>query len=434
MFSRSTPAQDSSRENRTEPSCPGERPGRARGWLLALLLASIAGACQAYNMEAVDPQTIIAVETEGSYVRGQPPTLLIVQDRSGSMKYCFEQEATPGSDDECELRGGGVETGRRSRMAVARSVIEKTVTEYASEVWFGLVAYGVGGSCGLPEALVDPASDSAADVVAAYYSDLMEEPDGGTPTTEALREAYDRLVDEEGNLRFPDRENYVVLVTDGLMNCNADHPSTCVCAAENGCARFGGGDLIPYGEEGEVAAAVLCLDDAESVAQVERLREAGVRTFVIGLGEDFAGDQALSNQVLDRLAEAGGVPREGHPQKFYSAADESELESALASIIEQIAAPCTYRLDGPVCDGRLVSVSLRIDDELVETSCNESLDEETDWFFVERPDGGLDPRTITFSPPLCERLAAANTVSISIRGVENACPDEETSPACSLAD
>lgn len=401
---------------------------------LLLFLSSFVAACQAYNMEEVDPQTVVAVETEGTYVRGQPPTLLIVQDRSGSMKYCFEATSTPGSDDECELRGGGVEAGRRSRMVVARNVMEETVTEHAREVWFGLVAYGVGGACGLPEALVDPAADSASQVVDAYYGPLMEAPDGGTPTTEALREAYARLVDEEGTLRHPDRENYVVLVTDGLMNCNAGHASTCVCAIEKGCARFGGGELVPYGEEGELAAAEQCLDDADSLAEVERLREAGVRTFVIGLGEDFAGDQDLSNQVLDRLAEAGGVPREGHDQKFYSAADESELEAALSSIIEQIAAPCTYELDGPVCDGRLVSISLRIDGETVETSCNASLDQQADWFFVEGPGGALDPRTITFSPPLCERLAEADTVSISIRGVENACADESVTPACTLGE
>src|SRR5690606_7052853 len=106
--------------------------------------------------------------------------------------------------------------------------------------------------------------------------------------------------------------------------------------------------------------------------------------------EDFAGTDPLSTQVLDRLAEAGGVPREGHPQKFYSAADEAELEAALAAIIEQIAAPCTYELDGPVCDGRLVKIALRIDGERVETRCNPTLDQDADWFFVERPDGSLD--------------------------------------------
>jgi len=402
---------------------------------LPVLLSSAAVlACQAYNMEEVDPQTIVAVETEGTYVRGQPPTLLIIQDRSESMKYCFEPNPTPGSGHRCELPSGGEVEDRRSRMVVARSVIEKAVTDHADEVWFGLVAYGVGALCGPPEALVDPAADSAADVVAAYYGPLIEEPEGGTPTTEALREAYARLVDEEGNLRYPDRENYVVLVTDGLMNCNDSHDTTCVCPREAGCASAGGGPLIPYGETGEVLDPRQCLDDAASIAEVERLREAGVRTFVIGLGEDFAGTDPLSTQVLDRLAEAGGVPREGHPQKFYSAADEAELEAALAAIIEQIAAPCTYELDGPVCDGRLVKIALRIDGERVETRCNPTLDQDADWFFVERPDGSLDPRTITFSPPLCQRLADAETVSISIRGVENACPDEETQPACSLAE
>ncbi|HLV60872.1 MAG TPA: vWA domain-containing protein [Fredinandcohnia sp.] len=401
----------------------------------AVVLALV-GACQAYNMEEVDPQTIVALETEGTYVRAQPPTLLILQDRSASMRYCFEPTPTPGSGHGCRPLGGAPEDvvpDRRSRMVVARSVIEKTVRQHAQEVWFGLVAYGVGDPvCGSPEALVDPGPDSADGVIEAYYGQLMEEPEGGTPTTQALAAAYERLVDEEGKLRYPDRENYVVLVTDGLMNCNGDHEVECVCAVESGCAGVGG--QLAFGEEGELIVPIQCLDDAASLKEVERLRAAGVRTFVIGLGEVFTEEQTLSTLVLDRLAEAGGVPREDHAQKFYSAADEAELEAALAAIIERIAAPCVYELDGPVCDGRLVKIALRIDGERVETQCNAELDAEADWFFVRRQDGSLDPRTITFSPPLCQRLAEADTVSISIRGVENACPDETVEPACTLAD
>src|SRR5690606_8113361 len=96
-------------------------------------------------------------------------------------------------------------------------------------------------------------------------------------------------------------------------------------------------------------------------------------------------------------------------------------------------APCTYRLDGPVCDGRLVSVTLRIDGEQVQTSCSEALDGEADWFYVDGP-GGRSAQEITFSPPLCARMAEAETVEISIRGVENACPDETVEPACALAE
>src|SRR5690606_36935629 len=251
--------------------------------------------------------------------------------------------------------------------------------------------------------------DSGPEVIGAYYDQLMEEPEGGTPTTEALAAAYAQLVNEEGRLVYPDRENYVVLVTDGLMNCNGEHETLCVCAGESGCAAVGG--QVEYGEEGDLISPLQCLDDAASIREVERLREAGIRTFVIGLGENFSGDVAISSLVLDRLAEAGGVPREGHDPKFYSAADEAELESALTTIIEQIAAPCVYELDGPVCDGRLVKISLRIDGERVETSCNPELDAEADWFFVRRQDGSLDPRTITVAPPLCPRPAAAEPVS-----------------------
>jgi hypothetical protein len=403
----------------------------------AAALAAGAFACQAYNLEEVDPQTVVAVETFGTYTKGKPPTLLIVQDRSGSMEICFDPDPTPGSGERCQLADGTPASDRRSRMVVAREVMDHTVSTHQHEVWFGLVAYGVpqgASSCGPPVALADPGAGSGAQVAEAYRShELIVEPQGGTPTTEALREAYDRLVGADGKPLHGDRENYVVLVTDGLMNCNPGHAMPCLCSQEAGCPPLVGGTPIPFGEEGEFAIPELCLDDATSLAEVRRLRDAGIQTFVIGLGDTFTGGDQLSTQVLDELAEAGGMPRTGHPQKFYSAGDEAELAGALEDIIRQIAAPCTYRLDGPVCDGRLVKVALRIDDERVETSCNQALDGEADWFFVDGA-GGRSAQEISFSPALCAKMAAAETVEISIRGVENACPDETTEPACSLAE
>lgn len=403
-----------------------------RTGLLAVSALSLGiAACQAYNMEEVDPQTIVAVETYGTYNRAKAPALLVVQDRSGSMEACFDQSPFGGSTRGCRKGDDTTDTTRRSRMEVAQDVMARIVESNRDEVQFGLVMYGYDPakpktSCGPPNTVAVPSDASYQDVAEAYRSSpAMLEPAGGTPTTEALRRAYDLLVDpDSGKAKDPTRENYVVLVTDGLMNCNTSHTVPCTCASESDC-----GDL-KYGEVGEPRLSMECLDDGDAKAQVERLKASGIPTFVIGLGDVFGG-QSLATEVLDKLAIAGGVPQEG-AQKFYSAADPAQLQASLEAIIRQISAPCEYRLDGPVCDGRLVKVSLRIDGDLVETSCTPDPGEAT-WFFADKDGGGLDAQRIIFSPPLCKRLSEAEKVDISIRGVENACEDESQNPACSLA-
>ncbi|AKU91934.1 vWA domain-containing protein [Vulgatibacter incomptus] len=397
-------------------------------------------ACQAYNMEGVDPQTVIAVETYGKFEQTKAPTLLIVQDRSGSMKACFDPLNTPpgsvATSGGCELDDGSTDKNRRTRMEVAQQVMTKVVGRTRDEVRFGLIAYGVGASsCGDPIVLAEPASNGYQAVGAAYMeAPSLNKPAGGTPTTQALRMAYDRLVAEKASDVDPqtgepnDRKRYVVLVTDGLMNCNTQHTTPCVCASETGC--FAPGGTVPYGSTGTFAAEQ-CLDDSNSYDEIDRLHAAGFDTFVIGLGDVFGGQSVLATEVLDELAVRGGVPQEGGANKFYSAGDETQLQESLEKIISQISAPCEYDLDGPVCDGRLVKIALKINGEVVETSCNQTAGDAT-WFFADKPGGGLDEKRIVFSPSICARLSDAKGVEISIRGVENGCDAGAAGPACSL--
>lgn len=399
----------------------------------ALLFGIAAGgsaiACQSYNMEGVDPQTVVAVETSGNFTAAKPPALLIVQDRSGSMERCFGTGGDPG----LTCKDGSVTRPGASRMHVAQRVMANLVEAHKEDVLFGLTLYGVDGpgavpGCGIPEEVAPPGSASAAAVIDAYEGHpAIVAPQGGTPTTRALQAAYETLVDSAtGKVRMPERDNYVVLVTDGLMNCNVDHDPTCVCAREEGCPAESG--TVAFGEVGTLWDGLLCLDDEEAIAAVERLRSAGVRTFVIGLGEDIGGGASnVGIETLNALAVAGGVPREGASEKFYSAANEQQLEEAMNDIIGKIVVPCEYRLDGPVCDGRLLSVTLRVDGEEVQTSCGEGGTEQ--WHFASNEDGTLDPARIGFSSDLCARFAEAQSVQISIKGVETGCPPGGT-PSC----
>ena len=398
---------------------------------LALLGLAFAMGCQSYNMEGVEPQTVVAVETAGDFTVGKAPALLVVQDRSGSMMACFGTDS--GGGKQCDSDGrGGPDVAGESRMHVAQRVMTDVVNDHAGEVYFGLVLYGVNDPlCGEPETVASPGEgfDSVDKVTGAYASHpAIVSPLGGTPTTRALEEAFRTLVDDEGNLRDPSRENYVVLVTDGLMNCNENHPMPCVCSQETGCVKADGGDNAAYGESGIFVDPIYCLDDAASVAQVQALNAAGVKTFVIGLGLK---DSPVSDDTLNALAEAGGMPRDG-AIKYYPATDETSLKASLDEIVSQIVVPCEYELDGPVCDGRLVAMTMTVDGEEVTPTCSEELEGDS-WYYVRNGDGSLNPRRITFAPQLCERFGSAERVTVKIRGVENGCPPDVT-PACSLAE
>lgn len=400
---------------------------------LGLLALGSAAACQSYSMEGVDPQTVVAVETSQRFTGAKPPVLLIVQDRSGSMQLCFGNEAA-GPGESCGPIGQPP-LSLRSRMDVAQTVMSEALQSHANDAQYGLILYGVGGTdgCGEAQTLVTPrAESSAADRVRQEYATNpdIENPSNGTPTTKALKRALDTLVDiSTGQLKadYADRDAYVVLVTDGLMNCNDQHPVPCTCSQEIGC------NGVAFGQQGTAIPPVFCLDDSDSLRVVESLERAEVRTFVIGLGETFQG-QSLAVDVLNSLALAGGRPRKdpGSGQildpAFYSAADRAGLQQSINEILESITAPCEYELSGPVCEGRLIQVKLTIDGEAVTTTCGSEGD--ATWEFV---DG--DARRIRFNGDLCTRMQQANEVFVSIKGIEASCSGDDVAigPACDLS-
>lgn len=172
-------------------------------------------------------------------------------------------------------------------------------------------------------------------------------PRGGTPTSLALGGA---LASVSGRVE----ETYVFLVTDGAPNCNA----SVTCGTDR---------CIPNLERAQLTEELVCddsinccdpsilgpencLDDTGSLAAIEDLARAGVRTFVIGIpGSDaYAG-------VLDRLALAGGVPRTGSPS-YYRVNDADELMTTVGALGLGVALACSIELVEPPPDPALVNV------------------------------------------------------------------------------
>lgn len=412
------------------------------GLAVGALSCAAAIACQPYNMEGVNPQTIVAVETSRTFVGSKPPVLLIVQDRSGSMEICFGNETAQQGENGCSTGPTTRDPNRRSRMQIAQEVMREALGRHLDDAFYGLVIYGVGetASCGDAELTVPvntlEAPRTTAELVQQAYSSNpnITDPNGGTPSTASLAQAYAALVTQDGELRFADRANYVVLITDGLMNCNESFSGNCVCSQENGCAGSQFGEVM----NPTPTQRPFCLDDVAATQQVNLLASKNIKTFVIGLGESF-GDNPLAVTTLNTLSNAGGAPRvppadDPAQRTFYPADDKVALQQSINGIIDSITAPCEYELDGPVCEGRLVAINLSIDGTPVATTCNEAFADPTvtnAWYFTD-----LTAQKITFSQDICSALRVATQVDVSIRGVETACPSNPdgstVAPACKL--
>jgi hypothetical protein len=139
--------------------------------------------------------------------------------------------------------------------------------------------------------------------------------------------------------------SYLLLLTDGGPNCNADaDASVCTCTREPDTfcrgGDIGGGALVN-------PTPNLCLDDAESVAAVGDLAASGIRTFVIGY------DTPEWATTLDAMAAAGDT---GQPS-YFPVSDGAGLTAALETISAFVVA-CTYELSEAPPSDLYVSVSV----------------------------------------------------------------------------
>jgi hypothetical protein len=162
-------------------------------------------------------------------------------------------------------------------------------------------------------------------------------------------------------LNGPNRADFVVLLTDGLPNCNAKYPSpfgtpnsTCFCILQGGNCTF--------------APETGCLDTDASVGAVKQLRAKEIQTIVIGFGTDFKANTEAGRRGADTLngmAEEGGFARECTTnaqcgaddtcdtgkrlckRRFFQAGNKTELVEALKAIANKVIvdAPCELRID-----------------------------------------------------------------------------------------
>lgn len=147
-------------------------------------------------------------------------------------------------------------------------------------------------------------------------------PAGGTPTARAISVTRRAL---EG--RPSENPQFVVLVTDGAPNCNQSLRPPCDCTGLEGC------DDPTFGP-------ILCLDERQTLGAIdETFAGAGIPVYVIGVEDPSRPEYA---DVLDRMAIAGGRPREDSGRYFYEVSRSEELVDAFETITDQIAL-CVFR-------------------------------------------------------------------------------------------
>lgn len=342
---------------------------------------ALASACQTYDFEPVEPLAI-AQTTVGDVIKAKSskPNLMLLLDTSGSMKLPVNPSLAacqtpngvcgdPRSGADCNV------TTCPTRWSELQGAMSAFLKDNGATARMGLTTFPQvppGGSSTVDQCTASTAvkipvpqledTDTAglqkvasdiSTVILGIPNSGVGSPVGGTPTSTSLR-----YVGNQPDLQGTDRQDFILLLTDGLPNCNSGNPNSgsqtpdaCQCTLSS-CA--GSADKLG------------CLDKDASVLAVSDLQaQKDIKTIVIGFGAETADSKALA--TLNEMAEKGGFARSCDPTKadscgandtceaatklcgrrFYQAANQTELATALNQIINLVGStdPCLLALD-----------------------------------------------------------------------------------------
>lgn len=396
--------------------------------------------CQAYDFERVVPLAV-AQTTDKQVIASKrlKPNVMLLVDNSGSMLLPIDP-----SRPSCTVAGrlcGDATTpcpgSCPTRISDLKSAMNTFLTQSGTIARLGVTKYPIeSNQCGRstninvqfppPSATDDNAALSAnAQQVNTFIQGLA--PLGGTPTGASLE-----FVGTYGGLNDASdfRDDFVLLLTDGLPNCNEANPNS-LCSCNNNCSAAQrnscscttaacsgtnpGSDLCARG----------CLDQDGSVQNVRALKQKGIRTIVVGFGADLV--SGPGPVVLNAMAREGGFARECPngtnaecgsadtcnvatklcSSAFFSAANGTELAAALGKISEAFTGdPCEFTLSAKPSDPRYLSVVVD----------NQSIAADASTYAYD-----YNANKVTFAGSLCNRLKTSTTqnpVNLEFRIVE----------------
>jgi|SRR5215471_9479951 len=354
-------------------------------------------ACQSYDFIPIQPLSISQEQSSTSIIiKKFKPNVMVLVDKSGSMDQPVNP-SLPGCTTPNGLCGTGAfpklnpcnVTSCPTRWSQLNLALDSFLQTQAQTVRFGLSFFPEPGpgadqpNCipttaarvDLPadpdddsEATLSALSQAARNALASVRSENQVGPTGtggATPTGPSLQ-----FFSTYGPLLDPFRLDLIVLLTDGLPNCNGSIPTaSCVCTAT--------ADSCPPAS----TTSLNCLDKDRTVEVVKDLAARGVHVVVIGLGADTEASVDGGVQapiVLQDLALAGVYPRrcpgERHDQacgsdnpceggvclrQYYQAQDSRDLGSALADITANLdREPCLRAISPAPTSEELILLQL----------------------------------------------------------------------------
>jgi hypothetical protein len=283
------------------------------------------------------------------------PNVMLLIDVSGSMNLPINP-----SDSQCPASCGTTTANLcpaacATRIGQLRSAISTWLSTRGSSLRLGLTTYPAGTMCQVPTGpsvslpaptTTDEGTTATLQANASAINTTLQAiaPVGGTPTGDSLR----TLAAVSGLTSADSRADYVVLITDGLPNCNGSNANgLCSCGASCTSAQTAACNCTTSSCANSLCS-IGCLDGDGAVAAVTQLRNAGIKTAVIGFGADAS--SATASTVLDNMARAGGAGRvcpngttiecgglicradRTCEQSYYSAATAKELQAALNTL------------------------------------------------------------------------------------------------------
>jgi hypothetical protein len=380
-------------------SCFPRRAGISTSISLAVVLVVSASSCQFFDAEPVEPQGLRSVQTSTLIATQKPrPDVMLMVDRSGSMNLQVDPACSGGS---CPTRWGDLVGAMDGFLTEHGHVARMGLTPFAGQAPCvpGAVQVEVSGSNDVGVEL-----QSNADAIKAAIHGMT--PLGGTPTGATIH-----ALSGYAPLANPDRDDFVVLLTDGLPNCNPDNPhdysvdpAACRCTDPNPASCAAGGK-------------VLCLDQDATVSQISVLDAKGVKTVVVGFGADTASGDAPA--VLEAMGRAGGytltcpagtdaecaggtcdVATQTCSNSYYQATDGAALADALARLAQRLLPdPCQHVLPLEPSSAELLAV--KVDDVSVASGSDT-------WRYV--PPGGGSPPRVALVGALCAKAEESTTL------------------------
>lgn len=246
------------------------------------------------------------------------PVLFIVQDKSGSMNFAPD--------------GTTATTANPSKWSIARQVVPSLASNFNNRFRFGAAMYPQSTTtfnC-TTGTVVTPISDTTTGITSAYNTAV---PGGGTPTAASLLAVRTHLLAQ--GLTTP---AYVLLITDGLPNCNTTLDANSCSPTTPGCGPTPAASACALGSKD-------CLDNAATVSAAQQLFASNIKVFVVGF--DSALTAGNNKAVLDAIAAAGGTG------SAYVASSQAQLTSTLNGIAASTATCCkdVCTAGAAVCNG-----------------------------------------------------------------------------------